>query len=105
MNTTVTFLAGLLLVSTLTSLSTEAVKKLCVEHNKRYYPNTLAGICSLVVSALVGIGFICYTGTPITIKVITCLVALAVLGWLCAMVGYDKVIQALSQFQHYNTEG
>lgn len=96
------FLAGLLLVSTLTTLVTEAVKKLHQEHNKKYYPNTLAGLCSLVVSVLVGAGYITFTDTSITPQVITCLVALVILGWLCAMVGYDKVIQALGQFKHYN---
>lgn len=96
------FLGGLLLVSTLTTLTTEAVKKLCLEHNKKYYPNTLAGLCSLVVSALVGAGYIAFTSTTVTPQIITCLVALVILGWLCAMVGYDKVIQALGQFRHYS---
>lgn len=97
-----TFLMGLLVVSTLTGLVTEAIKKLCQEHHWKYYTNTMAGICSIVVSILVGVGFICYTGIMVNIKVITCLVTLAILGWLCAMVGYDKVIQALSQFKYYD---
>ncbi|MCM1216773.1 MAG: aminopeptidase [Lachnospiraceae bacterium] len=96
------FLMGLLLVSTLTTLTTEAVKKLCQEHNKKYYSNTLAGLCSLVVSSLVGAGYIIFTNTTVTPQIITCLVALVILGWLCAMVGYDKVIQALGQFKHYS---
>ena len=39
------FLLGLLIVSTLTGLFTEAIKKWLDERGKKYYPNALAG-CS-----------------------------------------------------------
>ncbi|MCM1223827.1 MAG: aminopeptidase [Lachnospiraceae bacterium] len=99
------FLVGLLLVSTLTGLFTEAVKKLLVEHKINFYANTLAGMVSLAVSGLVGAGYIVVTNTMLTGKIMVALIALVLLGWLCAMVGYDKVIQAISQFKQYGKDG
>lgn len=98
------FLLGLLVVSTLTGLFTEAVKKVLTEHKVNFYANTLAGIVSLVVSALVGTGYVLVTGTPVTTKIIVSLIALVLMAWLCAMVGYDKVIQAISQFKTYGKD-
>lgn len=99
------FLFGLLITSTLTGLFTEAVKKVLVERKINFYANTLAGLVALVVSLLVGTGYILMTGTPITAQIVVMVVALVLMGWLCAMVGYDKVIQAISQFQTYGKEG
>lgn len=94
-----TFLFGLLLTSTLSSLATEAVKKVLSEHNAKYRANTLVGIVALVLSSAIGIGYAALTEMPITQQAVVCLVALIFMSWLCAMVGYDKVIQTLSQFK------
>lgn len=92
------FLIGLLLTSTLTGLATEAVKNIMMEHNISYRANTLAGIVSLFISAIVGIGYIVITGIPFTSQIIVCLIAQVFMSWLCSMVGYDKVMQAIGQF-------
>lgn len=92
------FVTALLVVSALTGLVTESVKKLLDEYKVKYFANTLAGICALVVSIIVGVGYIIYTSTTITPTVIVMLVALVLLSWLCAMLGYDKVIQTIMQF-------
>ena len=99
-----TFLLGLLIASTLTSLATEGVKAILTERNKRYYANTLAGIVSLFVSGAIGVGYIVLTNTAFSTHVIVYFVALVFMGWLCAMVGYDKVVQAISQFKTSNAE-
>ena len=93
-----TFLLGLMVISTVTGLVTEAIKKILLENNSTFKSNTLAGIVSVVVSALVVAGYIVVTNTQITPVVIVCAVALTVMGWLCAMIGYDKVVQTISQF-------
>lgn len=94
-----TFLLGLLISSTLTGLVTEAVKKILAESNKSYRANTLAGIIALIVSALIGVGYVLLMAIPFTTQIIIYIVALVLMSWLCAMVGYDKVIQAISQFK------
>ena len=94
------FMLGLLITSTLTSLVTEAVKKLMAEHNKTYHANTLVGIIALVLSIVIGSGYVVLNGLEFTSSVIICIIAQVFMSWLCAMVGYDKVIQAISQFKN-----
>ena len=94
-----TFLFGLLITSTLTGLATEAVKKVLTEHNVKYRANTLAGIVAFVLSLAVGTSYVILSGMIFTAKIITCLIAQTFMSWLCAMVGYDKVIQTISQFK------
>ena len=93
------FLLGLLVVSTLTSLATEGIKKWLQERNKKYYANALAGYVAIGLSILVTIGYTILTETAFDIKMVVYLVALMILSWLSAMCGYDKVIQAIGQFK------
>lgn len=94
------FLVGLLVVSTLTGLVTEGVKKILIEYEINYKANTMAGVVALFISALAGLGYVIFTNTAITGQVIVCIVALVFMSWLSAMVGYDKVIQAINQFKN-----
>lgn len=93
------FLVGLFFVSVITSLTTEGVKKILTEKNKTYYANTLAGIVAAIVSTVVGIGYLLVAHIGFTAEIAVYLFALIFGSWLCAMVGYDKVIQAISQFK------
>lgn len=93
------FLMGLLIVSTLTSLFTEGIKKWLQERNKTYYSNALAGYIAIALSGLVGVGYLILTKTMFNAQMAVYMVALMLLSWLCAMVGYDKVIQAIAQFK------
>ncbi|MBQ8829689.1 MAG: hypothetical protein IJ022_06320 [Burkholderiaceae bacterium] len=93
------FLLGLLITSTLTGLVTEAVKNVFAEHNIKYRANTLAGIIALILSAAIGSGYIIMAGITFTAQIAVCLIAQVFMSWLCAMVGYDKVVQAISQFK------
>lgn len=95
------FLLGLMVVSTLTSLVTEAIKKILVEHNCKYHANTLAGIVSTVLSAVIGACYVIVAGISFTAQVVVYIIALIFMSWLCAMVGYDKVI---SQFKNNKKE-
>ncbi|MBQ9720325.1 MAG: aminopeptidase [Oscillospiraceae bacterium] len=91
------FAIALLIVSTLTGLVTEAVKKLRDERGMATKPNTTAGIISLVLSVALGIAYIIFTAQEFTAQAIITIIALVFLSWLCAMLGYDKVIQTLAQ--------
>lgn len=87
-----TFLLGLMVISTLTGLVTEAVKKILTEHNVAYKANTLAGIVAAVLSAAVGVCYAIITNMAFTASFIVCVIALVFMSWLCSMVGYDKVV-------------
>lgn len=93
------FLMCLLVSSALTGLTTEAIKTLMTEHNKTYHANTLAGIVAIVESFVLGIGGTILTDSAFTSDTIVFIVALVFMSWLCAMVGYDKVVQTISQFK------
>ena len=93
------FMLGVLITSTLTGLATEAIKKLFAEHSKNYSANTLAGIVSVILSVAIGIGYMMLSSISFNSQAIVYLVALVFISWLCAMVGYDKVVQAISQFK------
>ena len=93
------FLLCLLVTSTLTSLTTEAIKNVLIERNVTYRANTLAGIIALIIATAIGLGYIVVMDTGFTAEIIVCWIAQVFMRWLCAMVGYDKVIQAISQFK------
>lgn len=99
------FLTGLLLVSLLTGLVTEAFKKQFYDESaERFRANMVAGIASFILSLAVGVGYIVYTGEAFTAKIIIAIIALVFLSWLCAMLGYDKVMQTLSQLKPIGKE-
>ena len=93
------FMLGVLITSTMTGLATEAIKKILAEYSKNYYANTLAGIVSVILSVAIGVGYMMISGISFTSQSIIYLVTLVFISWLCAMVGYDKVVQAISQFK------
>jgi hypothetical protein len=87
-----TFLVALMIISTLTSLVTEAVKKVLTELNIKYHANTLAGIIAAALSIAISVGYVIFTGNTFTEQIVVCIIGLTFMGWLCAMDGYDKVI-------------
>jgi drug/metabolite transporter (DMT)-like permease len=89
------FLVGLMVVSTLTSLVTEAVKTIMTEHNTKYHASTLSGVIAAVLSAAIGAGYLVLSNSGFTAQNIVCIIAMMFMSWLCAMVGYDKVIKQL----------
>lgn len=93
------FLLGLLVVSVFASLFTEGIKKILDEGKKRYSANILAGAVAVVLSVAVGTGYMILTETAFNAKMAVFLIALILLSWLAAMVGYDKVVQAITQMK------
>ena len=93
------FMLGVLITSVLTGLATEAIKKILSEHGKTYYANTLAGIVSVILSVGIGVAYMTTSNLEFSASMIVYLVTLVFISWLCAMVGYDKVVQAISQFK------
>ena len=91
------FLFGLFITSVITALTTEAVKKILGELKVSYYSNTVSGLIALIVSVAMGVGHSIINKTGFSSEVIVYILGHAYMSWLCAMVGYDKVIQAIQQ--------
>lgn len=94
-----TALMLLLIVATMTGLVTEAVKKVLQEGNVSYKPNILAGLVAVALSVGVGAAYMVLTETTLNAQMAVYLIALVFLSWLSSMVGYDKVIQTISQMK------
>lgn len=94
------FMIGLMIVSVLTGIVTEAIKKLLTAIKVNYQANIVSGIVAVILSAGVGIAYIFVAGVGFTAGSIVSLVALALMGWLSAMVGYDKVVQVIDQLKN-----
>lgn len=94
------FMLGAFITSAFTGLATEAIKKILTEHGKKYYANTLAGIASMVLSAAIGICYVVISNANFTSTTIVYIIALVFISWLGSMVGYDKVVQTISQFKN-----
>lgn len=91
------FLMLLMGVSILTGLVTESLKMILEDSGKVYRSNILAGIVAVVLSILASVAYIIMMDAQFNEKMAVILIALVLLSWLCAMVGYDKVIQAIAQ--------
>lgn len=98
------FLLMLMIVSIFTGLFTEAIKKVLDEGKKKYYSNMLAGAVAVVLSIITWGAYVVMMEAQINAKMAVILIALVLLSWLSAMVGYDKVIQAISQFKVQSTK-
>lgn len=94
------FLIGLMIVSTLTGLATEAVKHFLSGLNVKYQSNILSGIVAVILSAAIGVSYVLVANVGFTAASIVTIVALSFMSWLSAMVGYDKVVQVINQFKN-----
>lgn len=90
------FITGLFLVSILTTLTVEAIKKLLGE--KPYNANLLAAIVATVLSIFTAIFYVMYNAVSVSIQVILATIAFAFFSWLASMVGFDKIKQLIQQF-------
>lgn len=92
-----TFMTMLFAVSVVNGLLTEAIKKFLDELKKTYSSNIVAGVVALIVGGCSCYAHALVTGVEANALLIFTYVAFVVLSWVCAMIGYDKVIQALKQ--------
>lgn len=96
----ITFLTtALLIVSLVTNLTVEGIKKLLDESGKQYSSNLLAVIVSVVLACAVSAGYMIFNGVPFDAKVGVQIIALIYLSFLVATNGYDKIIQMLMQIK------
>lgn len=90
---------GLLIVSLLTNLTVEGIKKLLEETNKTYSSNILAAILSTVIAGAVCGIYLVMNDIAFSVKIGVEIVILMYLGFLVSTVGYDKVLQTIKQIQ------
>lgn len=90
-------LSVLALISALTTLTVEGIKKLLDEKGKKYSSNILAVIVSLTLTLISSVLYIVYFSIAVTPQVIVLIICLVFLSFLVATVGYDKIKQLLEQ--------
>lgn len=90
------FLILLLACSILTTLTVEGIKKMFTNGESRK-ANIVAAIVAVVLAIAVGIIYALIYTVVVNVQYVAMIVALCFLSWLCAMVGYDKVVQAIYQ--------
>lgn len=88
---------GLLIVSVVTNLTVEGIKKLLNETNIKYSANVLAAIVSVLLACAVSVCYLIMPDTVFTLKIGVEVVVLMYLGFLVSTVGYDKVVQMIMQ--------
>ena len=93
MNTTF-LISALALISILTSLTVEGIKKLVGD---KYSYNMMAVIVALVLTILGSVLYIVYYSIPVTAQAIVIIIALTYLSFLSATCGFDKIKQMLEQ--------
>ena len=83
--------------SAVSGLLTEGIKKWFQNANKNYSANALALINSLIVGCGGTAVFYILLAIPFTLSNVTCLILMAAVVWIGSMVGYDKVMQLITQ--------
>lgn len=95
---------ALLIVSVITNLTVEGIKKLLDRTKVKYSSNVLAAVLSILIACAVSVIYLIMTDTVFTMKIGVEIVVLMYLGFLISTVGYDKVIQMLKQIQSVKEE-
>lgn len=98
------FTTALLIVSVITNLTVEGIKKLLDVTKVKYSSNVLAAVLSVLIACAVSVIYLIMTDTVFTMKIGVEIVVLMYLGFLISTVGYDKVIQMLKQIQSVKEE-
>lgn len=93
------FIIMLAILSTATSLFTEAVKKFLDSIEMKYACNIVALYCAVIVGMIGMASYYIFINAPVTITNITTAILMIIANWISAMVGYDKVIQVIKQIE------
>lgn len=91
------FLIMLAIGATITSLVTEGVKRTLESLKVRYASNVVALAVSIVVGPVAAVVYYIFNDVEWTTVSIICIFLMAIGNWLTAMIGYDKVKQAILQ--------
>ena len=89
----------LLIVSLVTNLTVEGIKKLLNESSIKYSSNVLAAVVAVLMSCAVCVIYLIMNDVAFTLKVGVEVCILMYLSFLTSTVGYDKVIQMIQQIR------
>ena len=81
-----------------------AIKKMFTNGEARK-ANIVAAVVAIILAIAIAIIYAIMFAVTVNAQYIVMIIALCFLSWLCAMVGYDKVIQAIAQITGKNKEG
>ena len=98
------FITLLFILSTISSLLTEAVKVFISSIEKKTYPNLIALISSLIVGSGGAAAAYVWLNIPFTLPNILAIVAMAFAVAIGSMVGYDKIAQLVTQIKGVHHE-
>ena len=90
-------ISALAVISALTSLAVEGIKKILDERGTKYSSNVLAVMVAFAITVIGSVMYIIYMSVPVTPQVIVVIMALVFLSFLAATTGYDKIMQMLKQ--------
>ena len=93
------FTVLLAIFATLTSLITEGVKKALEIFNVKYAANIVVLFVSIVVGGLGTCVFYIWNGYDWSMNNIIWILLMTGANWLGSMIGYDKVIQTITQLK------
>ena len=89
------FVSALAIIAATTALTVEGIKNILKSVKKDCNATVLAAIVSIILAIGASIGYIIYTATAVTAPLIVLIIAFAFLSFLCATVGYDKVMKEI----------
>lgn len=85
----------LMVCSIMTGLIVEGIKKI-IHLDK---PNITAAFVSVIVGVAVPLAYIIVNKIVLDTATILHIISIVVLSWLCAMLGFDKVMQTIGQIK------
>lgn len=94
----------LLIVSSVTNLTVEGLKKILDDLDVKYSSNLLAVVTSTILSITIGIMYMITNDISLTMKVGVDIIVLTYLGFLTSTLGYDKIVQMIDQIRNHDDE-
>lgn len=91
------FISILSAAAVITSLLTEAIKKMYSNMNRSCSPNVIALVNAIVIGCGGTAVVYMLMGIEWTVNNVICMVLMAFAVWLSSMLGFDKVIQMINQ--------
>lgn len=95
---------ALLIISLVTNLTVEGIKKLLDGTTVKYSSNVLAASSSVVIACAVSIIYLIMNDISFSLKIGVEIFILMYLVFLVSTVGYDKVVQIIKQIQGIKEE-